>query len=73
MDAARRRDELGLALDTTYTGKTVAALFADLDGARGDPVLFWNTYNSRPLAVDDSMPIDLERMPGEFSRYFEQP
>lgn len=65
------RDELGLTLDTTYSGKTMAALLADLGAGYDRPALFWNTYNSRPLDVDDSMPIDTARMPEEFSRYFD--
>ena len=41
----------GLRLENTYTGKALAALFADGSaGALCDKtVLFWNTYNSRPL------------------------
>lgn len=68
---ATARSELGLELDTTYSGKTMAALLADLADDQGAPVLFWNTYNSRPFEVDQSMPIDLDKMPEEFSRYFD--
>lgn len=43
--------DAGVPAETTYTGKALQALFADsaagvLDGA---DVLFWDTYNSRPL------------------------
>ncbi|MEO1201983.1 MAG: pyridoxal-phosphate dependent enzyme [Pseudomonadota bacterium] len=68
---ASASDLLGLTLDTTYSGKTMAALLADLPGSSGEPVLFWNTYNSRPLDVDDTMPIDVSKTPEEFSRYFD--
>jgi len=43
--------DLGLRLETTYTGKAFAALLADAaEGrlARAD-VVFWDTYNSAPL------------------------
>ena len=69
---AKARDELGLALESTYTGKAMAALLHDHErGVTGSsPVLFWNTYNSRPLAVDRSLPEDRSALPGEFLRYF---
>lgn len=42
--------ELGLKLEDTYTGKTLAALNDDLlDRALAANVLFWNTANSRAL------------------------
>jgi D-cysteine desulfhydrase len=68
---AAAKDLLGITLDTTYSGKTMAALLADLPDSRGEPVLFWNTYNSRPFDVDDAMPIDTSKTPEEFSRYFD--
>jgi D-cysteine desulfhydrase len=37
----------GLHLETTYTGRALAALTADAGTLAGKPVLFWNTYNSR--------------------------
>lgn len=42
----------GLALDPTYTGKTLAALISDAESGRlrGKRVLFLNSYNSRSLA-----------------------
>ena len=65
------QESLGLTLDTTYSGKTMAALLADLAAGIDGPLLFWNTYNSRPFEVDETMPIDTARMPEEFSRYFD--
>jgi len=40
----------GIALETTYTGKALAALVADDrdDLLSGQTTLFWNTYNSHP-------------------------
>jgi 1-aminocyclopropane-1-carboxylate deaminase/D-cysteine desulfhydrase-like pyridoxal-dependent ACC family enzyme len=51
-EAVRRAAQAGLILETTYTGKVMAALLADaasghLDGRR---VLFWHTYSSADLA-----------------------
>jgi 1-aminocyclopropane-1-carboxylate deaminase/D-cysteine desulfhydrase-like pyridoxal-dependent ACC family enzyme len=37
----------GLHLETTYTGRALAALTADASTLSGQTVLFWNTYNSR--------------------------
>ena len=63
-------EHLGLALESTYSGKTMAALLADLrDGLSGN-VLFWNTWNSRPLDVDESLAPDFSVIPKEFARYF---
>jgi D-cysteine desulfhydrase len=48
------REEAGLHLETTYTGKAFAALLARVDGvARDRRVLFWNTYggSSTPSRV----------------------
>jgi D-cysteine desulfhydrase len=40
----------GLRLETTYTGKALAAVVADARNSQlaDKTVLFWNTYNSRP-------------------------
>jgi len=51
--AAERAVELArddeLTLETTYTGKALAALLAHVPMGRG-PTLFWNTFNSRDTA-----------------------
>jgi D-cysteine desulfhydrase len=54
-EAVRVAAESGLALETTYTGKALAALASDAAGGRLDhkTVLFWNTYNSRPVEQGD--------------------
>jgi 1-aminocyclopropane-1-carboxylate deaminase/D-cysteine desulfhydrase-like pyridoxal-dependent ACC family enzyme len=71
MKQAERR--MGLCLDPTYTGKAFAALLADLhSGAlRGRRVMFWNTYNSRPLP-DAALGADYHQLPVPFHWYFEQ-
>lgn len=42
------REHTGLALESTYSGKAAAA-FLDRLECTSKPVLFWNTFNSRPL------------------------
>jgi 1-aminocyclopropane-1-carboxylate deaminase/D-cysteine desulfhydrase-like pyridoxal-dependent ACC family enzyme len=66
-------DELGLALETTYTGKAMAAMLQDMDKPElaHQSMLFWNTYNSRPLAASPDRPVDVSRLPPEFLRYFD--
>ncbi len=74
MEAVRRAwCSDGIRLEGTYTGKAMAALLADLDtdpAARAAPLLFWNTYNSRPLPVEG---VDYRALPHAFHRYFEGP
>ncbi len=66
-------EKLGLALETTYTGKAMAAMLHDLqaDGYDAGRYLFWNTYNSRPLAVATDKPASPSNIPAEFMRYFD--
>ncbi len=62
-EAVRLAEGAGLHLETTYTGKALAALGADAAAERlaDKTVLFWNTYNSRPLpATSETLPADLE-------------
>lgn len=42
------QEHAGLTLESTYSGKAAAAFLDKLAGASG-PVLFWNTFNSRPF------------------------
>jgi len=64
-------EQLGLKLESTYSGKTMAAVLHDLRAGFSAPVLFWNTYNSQPLEVDTHLVPDFDVMPREFSRYFD--
>jgi D-cysteine desulfhydrase len=66
-------EQLGLALETTYTGKAMAAMLHDLQAGDYDAgrYLFWNTYNSRPLPVAAETPASPQNMPAEFMRYFD--
>lgn len=69
------KSQLGLNLETTYTGKALAALLHDLQSPDydGGDYLFWNTHNSRELPVDATKPETLDNIPEEFSRYFDEP
>ena len=64
------RSELGLTLESTYTGKAMAALIADVRAGACRRPLFWNTYNAVPLGTDENDGPDWSRLPAEFSRYF---
>jgi len=67
------REQLGLTLDATYSGKAMAALLHDVRQPQlaGQSLLFWNTYNSRPLPATTENPGDGVRLPDEFRRYFD--
>lgn len=67
------KGELGLALETTYTGKAMAAMLHDLRARErtGARCLFWNTYNARPLPVSADRPSRLGNIPAEFARYYD--
>ncbi len=64
-----------LALETTYTAKSLAEI---LERARSGelpdaPVLFWNTFNSVDLAAGTPRPIDPALLPPRFRRVLEAP
>ncbi len=73
-DAAVRlaADQAGITLESTYTGKALAALLDDLRDctARGEIVLFWNSYNSAPLPTELTKPADVGDLSDEFLSYF---
>lgn len=63
-------DELGLELESTYTGKAMAALLEDAATAGADgEYLFWNTWNSAELAPEPGT--GLAAIPQEFHGYFD--
>ncbi len=66
-------NQLDIKLETTYTGKAMAALLDDLDDAEfaDQKFLFWNTYSSAELPVPNDKPLDEAALPEEFIRYFE--
>ena len=57
----------GLTLETTYTGKALAAIADDAAALAGETVLFWNTHSARPLDTSGVTPWDL---PAELRSYF---
>jgi len=63
----------GIRLDTTYTGKAVAALIDDAkkQALRDEVILFWNTFNSRDFSGAIST-VDYHNLPKCFHRYFEE-
>jgi len=66
------KQNLGLTLDTTYTGKAMAALLHDTQMSNdGTSILFWNTYNSRPLPTIDSGKLPFQNLPEQFRRYYD--
>lgn len=44
-------EQAGIGLEATYSGKAAACFLDRLREAKG-PVLFWNTFNSRPLPAE---------------------
>lgn len=66
------QEQHGLALDLTYTAKTMAALLALLeDGRLEGPTLYWHTYNALPPPFPQPGPDDYRRLPSAFHRFFE--
>ncbi|HNP36375.1 MAG TPA: pyridoxal-phosphate dependent enzyme [Woeseiaceae bacterium] len=65
------RDALGIELESTYTGKALAALLHDIAVEKVRAPLFWNTYNAVRLDLPPSIKPDFARLPAEFRRYFD--
>ena len=67
------QERYGLALEPTYTAKTMAALLALLEDGRlgAGPVLYWHTYNALPPALRQPGPDDYRRLPAAFHRFFQ--
>ncbi len=61
----------GLALETTYTGKCLAALRerAGRGALPAGPLLFWNTYNGVDIAARAPAPLDPAALPPRFRRF----
>jgi D-cysteine desulfhydrase len=66
--------EKGFHLETTYTGKTMAAMldFLEKDENKSKIVLFWNTYNSNDLnKYLKETNFDYKKLPKKFHKFFE--
>ena len=66
------QDELGLQLEGTYTGKTMAALLADVQQSEGINALYWHTYNSATVASAAATPSSAATLPVEFRKYLDE-
>jgi len=67
--------KLGFKLETTYTGKTMAAMleFLEKEENKSKIILFWNTYNSNDLDTYlRETKFDYEKLPKKFHKYFTQ-
>lgn len=65
--------ELGLRLETTYTGKALAALLHDLHESKATSrYLFWNTYDGQILPTCSDTHLQTDRLPKAFARYYQQ-
>jgi 1-aminocyclopropane-1-carboxylate deaminase/D-cysteine desulfhydrase-like pyridoxal-dependent ACC family enzyme len=64
----------GLNLETTYTGKALAALIRDARNGEigGAATIFWNTYNSQPYP-DGLEAISRDAVPEAFRHYLDAP
>jgi len=65
-------DQLGLTLETTYTGKTMAALLTDMRNPEMGNLkfLYWHTYNSVDFGLSPDKPLDSNALPDQFLKYF---
>lgn len=62
----------GLALDTTYTGKCLAALIERAAETTDGPVLFWNTHNAVDAIAAAPRPLDPGMLPRSLARRLEE-
>jgi 1-aminocyclopropane-1-carboxylate deaminase/D-cysteine desulfhydrase-like pyridoxal-dependent ACC family enzyme len=70
--ASLLRENDGIILDGTYTGKACAAFVADARSGSDEPILFWNTKNSLPFPPE-ALAADCRLLPVSFHRYFNEP
>jgi D-cysteine desulfhydrase len=72
-DAARRLllDAEGIALETTYTAKCLAAMLRQAAArTSGEPLLFWDTFSSTEPSTAPSPLPSPEALPVPFHRFF---
>jgi D-cysteine desulfhydrase len=71
-EAVAAAAELGLVLETTYTGKSLAGLRdAARRGILDGPTLFWNTYNAVDVAAALAPLPEASQLPAAFQRFFD--
>jgi 1-aminocyclopropane-1-carboxylate deaminase/D-cysteine desulfhydrase-like pyridoxal-dependent ACC family enzyme len=61
------KENTGVDLEPTYTGKTFAAVIDDAKELSGSVVLFWNTYGARTIDLTGA---DFTKLPPELHGYF---
>ncbi len=73
LDAIRvAADQLNITLESTYTGKAMAALLDDAAASgAGNEWLFWNTYSSAEPPAANGRSVDVSAIPQEFRGYFD--
>jgi D-cysteine desulfhydrase len=73
-DAVAAAADCGLTLETTYTGKCLAAIRARAQqgGLPKGPILFWNTYNGVEVAAHAPAPLDPDALPPRLRRFITQ-
>jgi D-cysteine desulfhydrase len=61
----------GLEIETTYTGKCLAALIerTQRQGAPRGPILFWNTFNAVDVEKSAPAPLDPRALPRSLRRF----
>jgi D-cysteine desulfhydrase len=70
-DAVAAASACGLTLETTYTGKCLAAIRARAQrgGLARGPILFWNTYNGIEVADHAPAALDPDALPPRLRRF----
>jgi D-cysteine desulfhydrase len=65
-------EQLGLTLESTYTGKAMAAVLSDQEqkSFHGES-LFWNSFSSAAVPLSANNGVDRSRIPAEFRRYLD--
>ena len=63
--------DCGLQIETTYTGKCLAAVIerTQREGAPGGPILFWNTFNAVDVEKSAPAPLDPGALPRSLRRF----
>ena len=73
-DAIEAAARCGVRLETTYTGKALAALRERAARAAWPdrPVLFWNTFSGVDVEARAPRPLDPANLPARFRRILER-
>lgn len=69
-EAVEAAAQAGLKLETTYTGKTLAAAMDTARARPGSRVLFWNTFNAADFS-DEILTTDYKMLPKQLWKFFD--